>query len=31
MGFAFIGLFGGGILISFYYMILWFIELLANY
>ena len=31
MGFTFIGLFGGGILISFYYMILRFIELLANY
>ena len=31
MGFAFVGLFGGGILISFYYMILRFIELLANY
>jgi hypothetical protein len=28
---AFVGLFGGGILISFYYMILRFIELLGNY
>jgi hypothetical protein len=31
MGFSFIGLFGGGILISCYYMILRFIELLSNY
>ena len=27
----FIGLFGGGVLISFYYMIVRFIELLGNY
>jgi len=31
MGLSFIGLFGGGILISCYYMILRFIELLSNY
>ena len=29
--FMFIGLFGGGVLISFYYMIVRFIELLGNY
>ena len=29
--FIFIGLFGGGVLISFYYMIVRFIELLGNY
>ena len=28
---AFVGLFGGGILISFYYMIKWFIFLVGNY
>ena len=31
MGFAFIGLFGGGIIISLYYMIKWFYVLLASY
>ena len=29
--FMFIGLFGGGVLVSFYYMIVRFIELLGNY
>ena len=29
--FIFVGLFGGGVLISFYYMIVRFIELLGNY
>jgi len=29
--FMFVGLFGGGVLISFYYMIVRFIELLGNY
>ena len=31
VGLAFVGLFGGGILISFYYMIKWFIFLVGNY
>ena len=31
VGFAFVGLFGGGILISIYYMIKWFIFLVGNY
>ena len=31
LGFAFVGLFGGGILISLYYMIKWFFVLLASY
>jgi len=31
LGVAFFGLFGAGILISFYYMIDWFFDLLANY
>ena len=31
VGIAFVGLFGGGILISFYYMIKWFIFLVGNY
>jgi len=31
LNFAFFGLFGAGILISCYYMIVRFIELLANY
>ena len=31
LGVAFFGLFGAGILISFYYMIAWFFDLLANY
>ena len=31
VGRAFVGLFGGGILISFYYMIKWFIFLVGNY
>ena len=31
LGVAFFALFGAGILISFYYMIVRFIELLANY
>ena len=31
VGFAFVGLFGGGILISLYYMIKLFIYLVGNY
>jgi len=31
VGFAFVGLFGGGILISFYYMIKWFLYIVSNY
>lgn len=31
VGLAFVGLFGGGILISFYYMIKWFLYIVASY
>ena len=31
VGLAFVGLFGGGILISFFYMIKWFFYLVGNY
>ncbi len=31
VGLAFVGLFGGGILTSFYYMIKWFLYIVASY
>ena len=31
LNYTFFGLFGAGIVISFYYMIAWFFELIANY
>ena len=31
LNYTFFGLFGAGIVISFYYMTAWFFELLANY